>query len=229
MQSSIYLGANKINPQRVLTQIWGLLFNIFQFFKKYKTCILTILNTILKNLYSSHSLEKPLKHVSRFSLLTQKKSEPKHWNGSWAFWFQFVDWWCFLGCNEIKREAWEKKKKYTFLAPLGQSFKVGLILFEKLWLHTGCSNKILKNILSKNTQYGTYSSNDLQLFSSTIMSLSKPKQAHKILFLHLNILWNAKISTVTQYDFEQAIIFSSFAFSSGRQSLYYIKFYWRHL
>lgn len=123
----------------------------------------------------------------------------------------------------------KKKKKYTFLAPLGQAFKVGLILFEKLWLHTGCSNKILKNILSKNTQYGTYSSNDLQLFSSTIMSLSKPKQAHKILFLHLNILWYAKIGTITQYDFEQAIIFSSFAFSSGRQSLYYIKFYWRHL
>lgn len=26
----------------------------------------------------------------------------------------------------------KKKKKYTFLAPLGQAFKVGLILFEKL-------------------------------------------------------------------------------------------------
>lgn len=57
----------------------------FNFSRNIRSAILTILNTILKNPYRSHSLEKPLKQVSRLSLLTQKKSEPKHWNGSWAF------------------------------------------------------------------------------------------------------------------------------------------------
>lgn len=86
----------------------------FNFSRNIRSAILTILNTILKNPYRSHSLEKPLKQVSRLSLLTQKKSEPKHWNGSWAFWFQSVDWRCFLGCTEIKREAWDKKKSTHF-------------------------------------------------------------------------------------------------------------------